>query len=176
MPFCAAPSAFLCGFCLVRSTINHFDFLYLAVMVLFGVSLIFDLFWTRREVQRLAADETAKKRMQLNFCGLVFSSVCFPLVWVWRCQASSGFWHRFHPDAWRGLLEPDHGRCDLPGSPRCEKPCRYSRPNAGRRPRLTVAEAIDPTRMARNGPLKRCPQSGPPGPWDPLPPKNCGCC
>lgn len=59
--FCAAPSAFVCGFCLVR-TIKHFDILYLTVMVLFGVSLIFDLFWTRREVRSLAASETAKKQ------------------------------------------------------------------------------------------------------------------
>jgi len=58
--FCAAPSAFVCGFSLVR-TIKHFDILYLTVTVLFGLSLIFDLFWTRREVRRLAASETAKK-------------------------------------------------------------------------------------------------------------------
>src|SRR5947209_2412556 len=45
--FCAAPSAFFCGFCLVL-TITHFDILSLTATVLFGVSLIFDLFWTRR--------------------------------------------------------------------------------------------------------------------------------
>jgi hypothetical protein len=73
--FCAAPSAFLCGFCLVRSTIKPFDFLYLAVMVLFGVSLIFDLFWTRREVQRLAASETAKKHATQFLWSCIFFSV-----------------------------------------------------------------------------------------------------
>ena len=58
--FSAAPSAVVFGFCLVRTT-RHFDRFYLAVMVLFGASLIADLLWTRREVRRLAASETAKK-------------------------------------------------------------------------------------------------------------------
>jgi hypothetical protein len=44
-------------------TIKHFDSLYLTVMVLFGASLIADLFWTRREVGRLARNET---RLQKN--------------------------------------------------------------------------------------------------------------
>jgi len=76
--FCAAPSAFVCGFCLVR-TITHFDILYLTVMVLFGVSLIFDLFWTRREVRRLAASETAKKHAtQFLWSCIFFSMVSLP--------------------------------------------------------------------------------------------------
>jgi hypothetical protein len=40
--FCAALSALVFGFCFVR-TVQHFDNLYLAVMVLFGVALIADL-------------------------------------------------------------------------------------------------------------------------------------
>ena len=58
--FCAAPSAVVFGFGLVRTT-RHFDNLYLTVTVLFGVSLIADLLWTRREVRRLAVSEMAKK-------------------------------------------------------------------------------------------------------------------
>jgi hypothetical protein len=60
--FCAAPGALVVGLCLGR-TIKHFDSLYLTVMVLFGASLIADLFWTRREVGRLARNET---RLQKN--------------------------------------------------------------------------------------------------------------
>jgi hypothetical protein len=48
------------GLCLKR-TVRHFDRLYLTVMVLFGATLISDLFWTRSEVWRLAASEAAKK-------------------------------------------------------------------------------------------------------------------
>jgi len=86
--FSAAPGALVLGFCLVR-TIKHFDSLYLTVMVLFGASLIADLLWTRREVRRLAATRL-QRRLRLNFCGLVFSSACFPSVWVWRCRAGIG--------------------------------------------------------------------------------------
>jgi len=84
--FCAAPSAFVCGFCLVR-TIKHFDILYLIVTVLFGVSLIFDLFWTRREVRRLATSETAKK----HATQFLWSSIFFSMVSLGLGMAVSGF-------------------------------------------------------------------------------------
>jgi hypothetical protein len=54
----------------------HFDILYLTVMVLFGVCLLFDLFWTRREVRRLAASETAKK----HATQFLWSCICFSMV------------------------------------------------------------------------------------------------
>jgi hypothetical protein len=84
--FCAAPSAFVCGFCLVR-TIKHFDILSLTVMVLFGVSLIFDLFWTRREVRRLAASETAKK----HATQFLWSCIFFSMLSLGLGMAVSGF-------------------------------------------------------------------------------------
>jgi hypothetical protein len=71
-------------------------------------------------------------------------------------------YYRFHPDVWRSLLERNYGRCDLPDSSRCETPCRCSRPKP-RRPTLTVAEAINPKRMARNRHVRsnrRCPVTG----------------
>jgi hypothetical protein len=77
--FCAAPSALVCGFCLVRA-IKHFEFPYLAVMLLFGVSLISDLFWTRREVRRLAASEPARKHAtQFLWSCIFFSTLSFGL-------------------------------------------------------------------------------------------------
>jgi hypothetical protein len=84
--FCAAPSAFVFGFCLVR-TIEHFDILYLTVMVLFGVSLIFDLSWTRREVRRLAASETAKK----HATQFLWSCIFFSMLSLGLGMAVSGF-------------------------------------------------------------------------------------
>ena len=91
--FCAAPSALVFGFCLVRTT-KHFDSLSLTATVLFGACLIADLLYTRYEVRRLAASEIAAsemaKRAATQFCGLVFSSACFPSVWVWRCRAGIG--------------------------------------------------------------------------------------
>ena len=77
--FCAAPSALVFGFCLVR-TIKHFDILYLTVMVLFGGSLIADLLWTRREVRRLATSEMAKKAAtQFLWSCIFFSMLSFGL-------------------------------------------------------------------------------------------------
>ena len=84
--FCAAPSAFVCGFCLVRST-KQFDVLNLTVMVLFGVSLIFDLFWTRREVRRLAASEAAKK----HATQFQWSCIFFSMISLGLGMAVSGF-------------------------------------------------------------------------------------
>jgi uncharacterized membrane-anchored protein len=73
--FCAALSAFVCGFCLLRS-IKPFDIPYLTVTVLFGVSLISDLLWTRREVRRLNVSETAKK----HATQFLWSCICFSIV------------------------------------------------------------------------------------------------
>jgi hypothetical protein len=77
--FCAAPSAFVCGFFLVR-TIKQLDILDLTAMVLFGASLIFDLLWTRREVRRLAASENAKRHAsQFLWSCIFFSTLSFGL-------------------------------------------------------------------------------------------------
>jgi hypothetical protein len=77
--FCAAPSALVFGFCLVRM-IKHFDSIYLTVMVLFGASLIADLLWTRREVRRLAAGKIANKAAtQFLWSCIFFSMLSFGL-------------------------------------------------------------------------------------------------
>jgi len=55
-------------------------------MVLFGVSLIFDLFWTRREVRRLAASETAKK----HATQFLWSCIFFSMVSLGLGMAVSG--------------------------------------------------------------------------------------
>jgi hypothetical protein len=73
---CAALSALVLGFCLVP-IIKHFDSLYLTVMVLFGVSLIADLLWTRREVRRLAAAN--KAATQFLWSCIFFSMLSFGL-------------------------------------------------------------------------------------------------
>jgi hypothetical protein len=88
--FCAAPSAFVFGVVLVR-TLTHFDSLYLTVTVLFGASLIADLFWTRREVQRLASSETAKKHASQ----LLWSCIFFSMLSFMFGMALSGYvWFR----------------------------------------------------------------------------------
>jgi hypothetical protein len=90
--FCPAPSALVFGFCLVRTT-QHFDKLYLTVMILFGASLIADLFSARREVRRLAASETAKKAAtQFLWSCIFFSMLAFSLG-----MAVSG-WNWFNTD------------------------------------------------------------------------------
>jgi hypothetical protein len=103
--FCAAPSALVFGFCLVR-TIKHFDNLYLTVMVLFGASLIADLLWTRREVRRLATSEMAKKAATpfLWSC-IFFSMLSFGLGmavsgWNWF---STDFMQRFNLLFWSAM-------------------------------------------------------------------------
>lgn len=75
--FCAAPSAFLCGFLLVR-TVEQLDILNLTGMILFGVAVIFDLLWTHRELRRLAGSETAKRHAtQFLWSCLVLSCLVF---------------------------------------------------------------------------------------------------
>jgi hypothetical protein len=103
--FCAAPSALVFGFSLVR-TIKHFDNLYLTVMVLFGVSLIADLLWTRRELRRLAASEMAKKAAtQFLWSCIFFSMLSFGLGmavsgWNWF---STDFMQRFNLLFWSAM-------------------------------------------------------------------------
>jgi hypothetical protein len=77
--FCAAPSALVFGFCLVRM-IKHFNNVYLTVMVLFGATLVADLLWTRREVWRLAAGKIANKAAtQFLWSCIFFSMLSFGL-------------------------------------------------------------------------------------------------
>jgi hypothetical protein len=91
-----AMGAFVIGLCLVR-TIKHFDSLYFTVMVLFGASLIADLFWTRREVRRFAAGETANK-LATQF---LWSCIFFSMISLAFGMAVSGFvW--FSSDFMRG--------------------------------------------------------------------------
>jgi len=93
--FCAAPGAFVFGFCLVRTT-KQFDGLYLTVMVLFGVSLLADLLWTRRDVRRLAGNEVARKAAtQFLWSCIFFSMLSFGLG-----MAASG-WNWFDTDFMR---------------------------------------------------------------------------
>jgi hypothetical protein len=103
--FSAAPGAFVLGLCLVR-TIKHFDRLYLTVAILFGTSLISDLFWTRRQVRRLAASQTAKKHAtQFLWSCVFFSMLSFglgmavsSLVWL-----SPDFMRRFSVIFWGAM-------------------------------------------------------------------------
>ena len=103
--FCAAPSALVFGFCLVR-TIKHFDSLYLTVMVLFGASLVADLLWTRGDVRRLAASEMAKKAAtQFLWSCIFFSMLSFGLGmavsgWNWF---STDFMQRFNLLFWSAM-------------------------------------------------------------------------
>ena|SRR5579859_3756700 len=77
--FCAAPGALVLGFCLVRTT-RQFDGRSLTVMLLFGVSLLADLLWTRRDVRRLAASEAARKAAtQFLWSCIFFSMLSFGL-------------------------------------------------------------------------------------------------
>ena len=95
--FCAAPSALVFGFCLLR-TIQHFDGLSLTATVLFGTCLIADLLYTRREVGRLAASEMAKKAAtQFLWSCIFFSMLSFGLG-----MAVSG-WNWFSTDFMRGF-------------------------------------------------------------------------
>jgi len=78
---CAAVGAFVFGVCLTRS-IKHFDSISVTVtvMVLVVGCLIADLFWTRREVRRLAASETARKHgIQFLWSCVFFSMLAFML-------------------------------------------------------------------------------------------------
>jgi hypothetical protein len=72
--FCVGVGAFVFGLFLVR-TIEHFDSRYVAGMVLCGAYFIAVLFWTRREVRRLAVSETAKERAGQFLWSCIFISI-----------------------------------------------------------------------------------------------------
>jgi hypothetical protein len=78
---CAAVGAFVFGVCLTRS-IKHFDSVSVTVTVMVVVvgCLVADMFWTRREVRRLAASETAKSHgIQFLWSCVFFSMLSFML-------------------------------------------------------------------------------------------------
>jgi hypothetical protein len=75
--FCAAPSAFVFGVFVVR-TIKYLNILDFTVVVLFGATLMFVLFWTRRVVRRLATGEIANKHAgQFLWSCIFFSMLSF---------------------------------------------------------------------------------------------------
>ena len=95
--FCAAPSALVFGFCLLR-VIKQFDGVSLTATVLFGGCLIADLLYTRYEVRRLAPSEVAKKAgTQFLWSCIFFSMLSFALG-----MAVSG-WNWFSTDFMRGF-------------------------------------------------------------------------
>lgn len=79
--FCPAPSAFVFGFFLVRTT-KYLDILDFTAVVLFGAPLLFVQFWTRRAVRQLATSETAKKRATQFLWSCIFFSVLSLMVGV----------------------------------------------------------------------------------------------
>lgn len=102
---CDALGAFVFGLCLVR-TIKHFDSLYLTVGVLFGASLISDLFWTRREVLRLAANETAKKYATQFLASYIFFSMIslvFGMADLSQMKPDTDFLRRFGVVIWSAI-------------------------------------------------------------------------
>jgi hypothetical protein len=95
--FCAAPSALVFGFFLVRTSL-HFDNLSLTGTLLFAGCLIADLLYTRHEVRRLAQSEIAKKAAtQFLWSCIYFSLISFTLG-----VAMSG-WNWFSTDFIRGF-------------------------------------------------------------------------
>lgn len=76
---CGAVGAFVFGLCLA-STIVRFDGLSLAVTILFGLPVISDWFWTRRQVRQFAASETAGNH-----------ATQFLWSYVFFCMLASGF-------------------------------------------------------------------------------------
>ena len=72
---CAAISAFVFGFFLVRTTIRGFDGLYFTVALLSGVAVMFVLFWTYSAIRRLPAGETAKISARQYLWSCIFFSM-----------------------------------------------------------------------------------------------------
>ena len=94
---CAAFSASVFGFCFVPAT-RQFDGLALAAALVFGGCLIADLLYTRYEVRRLAASETARKAAtQFLWSCVFFSMLSFGLG-----MAASG-WNWFSTDFMRKI-------------------------------------------------------------------------
>ena len=86
--FYAAPGAFVAGLFLVRM-IKHFNLLDPIFAVIFGAALISDLLWTRREVRRLALEESAKERATQFLWSCVFFSM---LAFMWGMAVSGYVW------------------------------------------------------------------------------------
>lgn len=102
---CAAPSALVFGFCLVR-TIQYFDSLSFIATILFGACLVADLVYTRYEVRRLAANVIAKEAATQFLCSCVFFgmlSFCLGMAlsgWNWF---STGFMRAFNLLFWSAM-------------------------------------------------------------------------
>ena len=95
--FCAAPSALVFGFCLLRA-IKQFDGVSLTATILFGGCLTADLLYTRFQVRRLASSEIAGKAgTQFLWSCIFFSMLSFGLG-----MALSG-WNWFSTDFMRGF-------------------------------------------------------------------------
>lgn len=94
---CAGVGGWVFGLSFVL-TFKRFSGLSLAVALLFGVTLVADLLWTRREVRRIASNEFSRKHAtQFLWSCVFFSMICLMLgmaisgfVWL-----STGFVQRF---------------------------------------------------------------------------------
>jgi hypothetical protein len=107
------------GLFLVR-TIKQFDSRYVTGMVLSGAFLISVLFWTRRAGRRLATSDTAKKHAGEFLWSCIFFSMVslgFGMAVTAVILYSADFMRTFNA-GW-----------NLPGPPRRDTPCRYSRAN-----------------------------------------------
>ena len=72
---CAASSAFVFGFFLVRTIIKDFDSLDFSVVLLSGFSVMFVLFWTYSAIRRLPTTETTKKSAVQYLWSCIFFSM-----------------------------------------------------------------------------------------------------
>jgi hypothetical protein len=72
---CAAISAFVFGFFLVRTMIKDFDSLDFTLVLLSGFSVMFVLFWTYSAIRRLPTTETAKKNAVQYLWSCIFFSM-----------------------------------------------------------------------------------------------------
>ena len=103
--FCAAPSAFVFGVFVIR-TIKYFNILDVTVVVLSGASLMFVLFWTRREVQRLATSEIANKHASQFLWSCIFFSMLsfmFGMAVSGYSWFSTGFMQAFGVVFWSAM-------------------------------------------------------------------------
>ena len=103
--FCAAPSAFVFGVFVIR-TIKYFNILDFTAVVLFGASLMFALFWTRRAVRRLATGEIANKHASQFLWSCVFFSMLsfmFGMAVSGYTWFSTGFMQTFGVVFWSAM-------------------------------------------------------------------------
>jgi hypothetical protein len=97
--------ALVFGLCLVL-TIKHFDSLYITITVLFGVALIADLFWMRREIRRLAASETARKhatQFLWSYIFFIMISLVFGMAHLSQKNSDADFMSRFGVRIWSAI-------------------------------------------------------------------------